>query len=143
MVKETGAVFVRLLCGGEILELELKLLPAVWLMWTAGLIWEETAWLAEVKNTGYVICLMLLCVDAVFSGQVADALMLEGTCLAIFMWAQVKHCVWWARISAAVILAAALFMTRNFWLSISWWVYLLASGIGLLVFAGIMEKKRR
>ena len=47
------------------------------------------------------------------------------------------------RISGGMSLAAALFMTSGFWLSISWWVYLLAAGIGLVVLAGFMEKKEK
>lgn len=126
-----------------VLKLEMRLLPAAWLLWAAGAIWEKSRQISLLQNAGYGVCLILLCRDGILSGQVADALILEGICLAAFIRAQVKNNVLWVRISAAVILGMALFMTRNFWLSISWWVYLLAAGIGLMIFAGIMEKKRR
>ncbi len=127
----------------SVLELEMKLLPVVWLLWAAGKIWEENQQICTLQNAGYGVCLILLCQDGVFSGQVADSLILEGICLVAFIRAQVKNNVLWVRISAAVILGMALFMTRNFWLSISWRVYLLAAGMGLMIFAGIMEKKIR
>ncbi|MCI9147340.1 MAG: hypothetical protein HFG73_03595 [Hungatella sp.] len=127
----------------DALRLEMKLLPFVWLIWTGGIIWDDVSWIPPAQNAGYMLCLILLCGDAVLSGLVVDALLLEGVCLFIFMRAQVKKQVWWVRISAGTSLAAALFMTRGFWLNISWWVYLLLAGLGLLVFAGVMEKKRR
>ena len=68
---------------------------------------------------------------------------MEALCLAIFLWAQVKKDVPWARVSGALILLIVVFLTRSFWLSISWWVYLLAAGILLILFAATVEKKRR
>ena len=35
-----------------------------------------------------------------------------------------------------------LLMTKDFWMSISWWIYLLAVGIGLILFAAVIEKKK-
>lgn len=127
----------------EIVKLELNLLPAVCLTWAVGVIWERNQWIRVMQNVTYMICLFLLCQDVFFLGQVADALMLEGICLAVFLWAQIKNSVLWARVSGLLILLVVLFMTRDFWLSISWWVYLMAAGIGLIAFAAVTEKKRR
>lgn len=125
----------------DVVSLELSLLPVVWLIWTAGRIWDQWPLIRPVQNAGYLICLLLLAMDAILTGLVWDALILEGICLGIFVSSQIKNHVWWARISAGMILAVALFMTRSFWLSISWWVYLLAAGIGLIGLAAFMEKK--
>lgn len=125
----------------EVIQLEMSLVPVVWLLWAAGLIWNETPWIGALQNLGFAICLVLLFLDTVLTGLVTDALLLEGICLGAFVWAQVKNRIWWVRLSGGMSLVVALFMTRGFWLSISWWVYLLAAGIGLVVFAGVMEKK--
>lgn len=125
------------------IRLEMGLLPVAWLLWTTGLIWDTVPWVSSLQNFGYMLCLVLLFVDAVVSGLVVDSLLLEGICLGVFVRAQIKERVWWVRISGGMSLAAALFMTRGFWLSISWWVYLLAAGIGLVVLAGFMEKKEK
>ncbi len=127
----------------RILRLEMSLLPVVWFLWISRMIWKDVSWMAAAVNTGYALCLSILCLDALLTGQIVDALLVEGICLAVFVLAQVKNSLWWVRISASICLAAALFMTKGFWLSIAWWVYLLAAGVGLLIFAGIMEKKRR
>ena len=73
----------------------------------------------------------------------ANALILEGICLIVLLWALVKRCIRWVRIAAAVLVLAALYMTKGFWLSISWWVYLLTAGIGLILFAAVSERKKR
>lgn len=127
----------------QIIRLEMSLLPFVWLLWTAGRIWDHVSEIRIFKNIGYLVCLVILFWDAVFSGMVADSLLLEGICLAAFVWAQVRNRVWWVRITGGMSLIVALFMTRGFWLSISWWVYLLGAGIGLVILAGIMEKKEK
>ena len=33
--------------------------------------------------------------------------------------------------SGIIMILVALYMTKDFWLSLSWWVYLLAAGLGL------------
>lgn len=95
----------------------------------------------NIQTLGYTLCLVALGFDGIWTGLVWDALILEGICLAVFLRAQVKKSLRWVRISGSMILLVALFMTRAFWLSISWWLYLLAAGIGLILFAAVGEKK--
>lgn len=71
----------------------------------------------------------------------ADALIVEGLCLVIFIGAQILRSRLWIRISGVIMVAVALYMTKGFWLSISWWVYLLAAGLALIIFAAFKEKK--
>lgn len=126
----------------EVLDLELKLLPAALLVFLLRPIFGRSKTVRALQTLGYSICLSTLCLDAIRTGVLADALILEGVCLAVFIWAQVKKDILWARISGIIILLVALFMTKSFWFSISWWVYLLAAGIGLIVFAAVNEKKK-
>lgn len=72
-----------------------------------------------------------------------NALILEGICLGIFVWSLVRRCRRWTGVSVTILILVALYMTKEFWLSISWWVYLLAAGIGLIVFAAVNEKRKR
>ena len=126
----------------EVLDLELKLLPGALLVFLLRPIFGRSKTVRALQTLGYSICLSTLCLDAIRTGVLADALILEGVCLAVFIWAQVKKDILWARISGIIILLVALFMTKSFWFSISWWVYLLAAGIGLIVFAAVNEKKK-
>lgn len=127
----------------QVLELEMTLLPAACLIRTIGAVWGKNPWLRAMQTLGYMTCLFLLCRDTFLSGQVTDALIAEGICLAIFLRAMVKKNMLWARTSVALMLLVVIFLTRDFWLSLSWWIYLLAAGAGLITFAAFMEKKER
>ena len=127
-----------------VLETEIALLPAAGYIWFAGRLFQygKDPQKTILETGGYVLCLLVLCVDAWMTKNVIDALILEGLCLFVFLWAQVVKCRRWVRISGGLMVVLALYMTKDFWLNISWWVYLLAAGIGLILFAAIKEKKR-
>lgn len=127
----------------EVIRMECTLLPVPLLLWAIGKIWGQTKAVNDLQTFGYTVCLVILGLNGIWTGVVWNALILEGICLAIFFWAQTKQALRWVRISGIIILLAALFMTRAFWLSISWWLYLLAAGIGLIVFAAVREKKHK
>ena len=71
-----------------------------------------------------------------------DALVLVSLCMLSFLWAHVRKWVGCFRISGFIIVTVALYMTKSFWLSLSWWVYLLAAGLGLIIFAAYTELKK-
>lgn len=143
----------------QVLGLEIQLLPLALYFWGLGLAWpappayreaqkghqarEKARIRRTVQIVGYVGCLLALCADAWQTGALADALIVEGLCLVIFIGAQIAHSRLWVRISGTIIVTVALYMTKGFWLSISWWIYLLAAGIGLILFAAAKERKRR
>lgn len=123
--------------------LKVKLLLAAAFLRSMTWIWKKSLLLWNIQTGGYALCLAVLALEAVVTGRLADALILEGSCLAILLWAYRKACVRWIRISGILIVAAALYMTKGFWLSISWWAYLLAAGIGLILFAAFREGKKK
>lgn len=126
----------------EIVRRELFLLPVAGNLYGLDWIWGPGKKLSMIQTIGYVTCLVILGLDAVAYGRLADALILEGICLVVFLMAHLVGSVRWVRISGGFLLAVAFFMTRDFWLSIAWWVYLLAAGIGLILFAAVREKKK-
>lgn len=137
----------------DLLEMKITLLPVAVFIWGMGYIWRETDLesdgkrgraqaIRDVQTAGYVFLLLALCLEAWANGDVANALILEGLCLGIFLWAQMAKNRRWVSISGTVVVVLALYMTKGFWLSISWWVYLLAAGVGLIVFAAANEKKK-
>lgn len=130
-------------------QTELWLLPAAGYVWCLGKIWkgkgvqgEDTAGVEILQFAGYLLCLLILVCNAWIRGEVMNALILEGICLAVFVRSLVRRCRRWMVVSGAILILVALYMTKEFWLSISWWVYLLAAGIGLIVFAAVNEKRR-
>ena len=127
----------------ELVSLEVSLIPAVLFVWYLGRVWKDRKDVRSVQTVLYCLCLAALVIAALGSGQVADALILEVVCLAVFVWANIRKNVLWLRISGAVIVFIVLYMTKDFWLSLSWWVYLLAAGLGLIVFAAVNELKKQ
>ncbi len=107
-----------------------------------GEIWGKGCGIRQMQNIGYVACMGILVWDAYSGGMIVDALLVEGCCLAVFVFNQMKKNVWWVRISGCLMLFIVLLMTKDFWMSISWWIYLLAVGIGLILFAAVIEKKK-
>ena len=133
------------------IKTEIFLLPAAAFIWGMGYIWREedsqtatgrTQIIRDTQTIGYVLLLLVLCLNAWAKASVINALILEVICLSLFFWAQVTKNRRWVRISGSIIVVISLYMTKGFWLSISWWVYLLAAGIGLIVFAAVNEKKK-
>ena len=110
--------------------------------WSLARIWKEEAFIPWFQTAICCLCLGAMILDAFYTGNVGDALILEAVCLVIFLWAHVRKCVRWFRISGIIIVTVALYMTKSFWLSLSWWVYLLAAGLGLIIFAAYTELKK-
>ena len=126
----------------DLIRLEVQLAPAALFSWSLARIWKEEAFIPWFQTAICCLCLGAMILDAFYTGNVGDALILEAVCLVIFLWAHVRKCVRWFRISGIIIVTVALYMTKSFWLSLSWWVYLLAAGLGLIIFAAYTELKK-
>lgn len=126
----------------DIVTLEMVLLPVAGNIYGLGRIWKQSRVVGSLQTVGYTVCLLILGMDAVITGALADALILGGICLAIFVPAHIAGSRRWIRISGTLLVMEAVYMTKDFWLSIAWWVYLLAAGIGLILFAAVREKNR-
>lgn len=126
----------------DLIRLEVQLAPAALFSWSLARIWKEEAFIPWFQAAICCLCLGAMILDAFYTGNVGDALILEAVCLVIFLWAHVRKCVRWFRISGIIIVTVALYMTKSFWLSLSWWVYLLAAGPGLIIFAAYTELKK-
>ena len=61
----------------------------------------------------------------------------------MFLLAHLRKCMRWIRISGIIMILVALYMTKDFGLSVYGWVYLLAAGLGRIVFAAVNEMKKR
>lgn len=126
----------------DLIRLEVQLAPAALFSWSLARIWKDEACIPWFQTAICCLCLGAMILDAFYTGNVGDALILEAVCLVIFLWAHVRKCVRWFRISGIIIVTVALYMTKGFWLSLSWWVYLLAAGLGLIIFAASTELKK-
>ncbi len=125
-----------------LLETEARMLPVAGSLYVMGRIWKGSQGIHRVQAAGYLGCLFLLSWDAIHTGLLVDALILEGICLALFLAAHMAGNRRWIRISGSFLIGIAIYATRGFWLSIAWWIYLMAAGTGLILFAAVRERKR-
>ena len=49
----------------------------------------------------------------------------------------------YAMAAAVTLILVALYLTRDLWMSIAWWVYLFVAGVGLVIFAIKKEKAEK
>lgn len=126
-----------------IISLESNLLPVAAAAAVLPKIWGDGREARGVRTAVHACCLALLAVAAFASGEVWDALMLELICLLTFLAAGRAENRFWKNLSGSVLVLVALYMTKGFWLSLSWWVYLLAAGIGLIAFAAWNEMNKK
>ncbi len=81
--------------------------------------------------------------NAIATGQVTDALVLGVVMLAVLIWAYMTKKKQWFLLAGITLIAQSIYASRKFWMSIAWWVYLLAAGALLIIIAARSEYKRR
>lgn len=127
----------------ELIWLESSLLPIAAAAAVLPKIWGDGREVRGLQTGIHVCCLALLTIAALFTGEVWDALILEFVCLAVFLAAGKRENRFWKNLSGVILVLVVLYMTKGFWLSLSWWVYLLAAGIGLIAFAAWNEMNKK
>jgi hypothetical protein len=90
-----------------------------------------------------VTCLLLviLLVHNMFGGELGNVLILGVACVAIILVAAVYNRREYVIAASVALGLLVLNITRDFWLSIAWWVYLFAAGVVLIVLAVKKEKE--
>lgn len=90
-----------------------------------------------------IISILYLMSDAIKTGNVIDSQILVSACIALLIISFLKKRKRWFALSSASVLFIALYMTRKFWVSIDWWIYLLSIGILLILSAATNEYLKR
>lgn len=85
------------------------------------------------------ICLLWQGIDAIFNKEIFDVIILGLLSLFILLVSFWKKRKRWFLISAITLIMLAVYLSREFWLSIAWWIYLLATGVILIILASFNE----
>lgn len=93
------------------------------------------------KEWSVIPILAFLGLDCLAVNELASALVLEIVCLTLFFIAHKRENRRLVRVSGGFMTGVALYVMKDFWTCLAWWVYLLAAGIGLIVFAAFRERK--
>ena len=112
------------------------------LRWT---VWKSREKIMERLLFGSVILsIVILSVSALFSGELFDALFMGISMFILMCVSFLARKKKWFILSAVTVICLSIYMTRTFWTSIAWWVYLLATGliiIGLAASNEVMKQK--
>lgn len=120
-----------------VIRTEVKMLPVMVLGLVTAYIWKEKNGIIPFGAT--VLVLVILSADAMQTHMVADALILIGISLIIFFISFTVKQKKWFILSVISITFLTVYMTKGFWSSVAWWIYLLTAGIILILLAGANE----
>jgi len=90
-----------------------------------------------------VISIIWQIMDSFRTERVADALVLGTVMTAMAIWAFITKRKQWFLLAVVTLVIHLIYTTRAFWMSIAWWVYLLAVGILFITLAAINEYRKR
>lgn len=128
----------------DVIELELKILPVLIYCAVIRMLWKEKLTVIDNITFGiYAFSYLLLFAAALSSGLIADGLIIVITSFILLVFSFIVKKKKWFILSVAVLLTATLFMSRNFWASLAWWVYLLAAGLILIAIGAANELKKQ
>ena len=106
-----------------------------------GKIWYDT--IEKVRILQFIgACLLtaLLILNNLAAPALPNVLFLGVSALAMLIIGTILKQKKYAILAAVTLILVALYITRELWMSIAWWVYLFVAGVGLVIFAIKKEK---
>lgn len=93
----------------------------------------------KIIFSSLVISFIYLAYDAFMYKDIIDIELLISGCILMMIFSFIRKFRIWFAFSSAAVVFIAVYITKDFWLSIQWWVYLLATGIVFVAVAGLNE----
>ena len=100
-------------------------------------IFEEIRVLQFLSFCGILAALLI---SNIYREALPNVLFLAIVCLMVLVLSTIFHKKNYAIASAVTLILVVLYLTKSFWLSIAWWVYLFVAGVGLILYAVKREK---
>ena len=94
----------------------------------------------KVQYVGVCILLGVLLMSNLKNPNLINVLFLAIVTLGMLVISSILKNKRYAIASAVTLALVVLYLTREFWMSIAWWVYLFVAGVGLVIFAIRKEK---
>lgn len=124
----------------SIISLEISLLPFFALAVALRFIWREFKNSADLASFSVVLISMIsLMFDAIATHKITDALIFIGMSVVLILISMAIKRKKWLLMSLALTIFTTIYMMKPFFNRISWWVYLLAIGVILIVIAAFRE----
>lgn len=127
-----------------LLEREFTLLPFILLCVAIKKIWPENKAETNIICYGFaIISTILLAGDAISSEEIVDTIIIGVSAAIMLMIAFTIKSKRWFTLSTMALIFLGIYMSREFWLNLAWWIYLLTVGLSLIIFAAINEKQKQ
>ncbi len=108
-----------------------------------GRIWYDKINDVELIQFAFTCMLLfILLYNACISQELFSVLYLGVIAVVMLAVAGIKGNKQYAIAAAITLTLIVFYMTRSFWLSIAWWIYLFVAGVGLIVLAICKERNR-
>lgn len=124
----------------DVVSLELNYVPIFAFCLILWGIWIKLR--KGIEIAGYVLtitAIVHMMIDILFGGLLLDSLILLGSMAVMLVVSFFIKKRRWFVLSVSVLVIATLFMTKEFWQSVVWWIYLLIVGILMIVIAALNE----
>jgi hypothetical protein len=125
----------------RLLSTELNLLPMILFL----VFLNKAVWKPVRKGTGMIlyiavwVSVIALAIDAIFSKELLDALIIGVISILILAASFIMKSKRWFVMSALTMVVLGIYMSRSFWMSLGWWIYLLVAGLALIALASANE----
>jgi hypothetical protein len=120
------------------------LLPLAALVFARRFVWRgRERVLGWITFAWGCACIAILSWQAIEGGHGADAIILGVGSLAIFVFSFVLKLKRIFVLSTITLAALGIYLSREFWLNLAWWIYLLSAGVALISFAIANETMRK
>lgn len=96
--------------------------------------------MAQINFYAVTTILAVLLLNTLLSDIIGNALVLGIISVVILLIAALKNRKNYTIVSASTLTLIALYVTKSFWMSLAWWVYLFIAGVVLIVLAIRKEK---
>lgn len=117
----------------NVLFTEWNCLPLIILSISIGYIWKENPQIMEYLPFGTTLLVsIILSISAIESQLLVDAFILLISLIIILIISFMIKRKKWFVFSTVESIVLTLYLTRSFWLSIAWWVYLLVVGLFMI-----------
>lgn len=128
----------------SVISLELNLAPLFLFCLALRFIWREKEKAIEtITFVTAAISTILLFIDGNASQLISDALILVVSSLVLLIASFILKRKKWFLLAVLTLVVTTIFMTKSFWMSLAWWIYLLAAGILLIAIGAMNEMKKQ
>lgn len=124
----------------ELILAEINLVPVYAYCFWLWCVWKDRRDKVEtISFVAAIVGVVILLIGAFISGDVVDSLIILFSVFAMLVVSFIIKKRRWFVLSISLIILITLYMSKDFWGSLAWWIYLLGVGVVLILIAAANE----